>query len=203
MKKLGAMLVTCFLGLTLTACGNAPAAPAGSAAASDDNSGSAIILPDGSAANSAQGSGFVSGQADPNTRIYRDCAVTVLGYSIRLDSSGDPAIRIEYLFTNNSKSSASFSTTVIPNAYQGTSRDILRYTSPAEPDYEYSSMLTLLKPGQSILCAGYFKLLTTDLPVDLELKDLRDSSADALCRTLDIADMPIEDYIKSKSKDEF
>lgn len=203
MKKLGAILVTCCLGIMITACGNAPAAPAGSAATQDDGSGSPVVLPEAEvpAAGSAQGSGSASDQTDPNTRVYRDCSITVLGYSIRLDCDGDPAIRIQYQFTNNSQAPASFSTTVIPNAYQGSPRQMLHYTAPAEPDSEYSSLLTLLSPGESIVCAGYFKLLTNDQPVDLELKDLRDSSADALCRTLDIEDMPTEDYIEPERND--
>lgn len=202
MKKLGAMLATCLLSLTLTACGTTPATPAGSADTSDTGSAPAEpVIPSGSAVPSpGSASGSSSAQEDPNTRVYRDCSVTILGYSIREDRDGEPALRVECQFRNDSKSSASFSTTVIPNAYQGDPQEALAYATPAETDPEYSALLTLLDPGESIVCAGYFKLSSTDLPIELEIKDLRDSSADALCRTLDIAGMPMEDYPETNVK---
>ncbi len=195
MNKLGAMLVICLLGLTLTACNTASVMPAGSADTMDTDSAPAEpIMPAGSS-----GSSSVQDH-DPNTRVYRDCSVTVLGYSIREDCDGDPALRVEYRFRNNSESPASFSTTVIPNAYQGDSEQALSYSTPSQNDPQYSALLTLLDPGESIVCAGYFKLSSTDLPVELEVKDLRDSSADALCRTLTIAGMPIETYLEASAK---
>ncbi|WP_394273697.1 DUF5067 domain-containing protein [Butyricicoccus sp.] len=202
MNKLGVMLTTCLLGLTLTACGTTPAMPAGSADTTDTGSASVepAIPSDSSVPSAGSASGSSSAQEDPNTRVYRDCSVTVLGYSIREDRDGDPALRVECQFRNDSKTSASFSTTVIPNAYQGDPKEALAYATPAEADPEYSALLTLLAPGESIICAGYFKLSSVDLPVELEIKDLRDSSADALCVTLDITGMPMEDYPESDLK---
>lgn len=205
MKKLCALLAICFLTVSLAGCGNTSSVPEGSAVP-DSGSGSAVIPkptePEpstGSAVDTAVGSGSSNAQDDPNVRVYRDCTITILGYSLRTDSEGDTAIRVEYEFHNNSQKSASFSTTVIPNAYQGTDprtdadAESLSYASPAEPDAEYSALLTLVDPGESITCAGYFKLTDTSQPVLLEIKDLRDSSADALYRVMDIANMTVSD----------
>ncbi|MCD8355956.1 MAG: DUF5067 domain-containing protein [Clostridia bacterium] len=195
MKKLGAFLVTCFLGLTLTACSSTTAAPQGSAVQPDTGSGSAVIKPEIPEPGSSQGSGSAAENADPNVRTYRDCTITVIGYSLTQDINGDPALRIEYLFENKSKSAASFSTTVIPNAYQdetGTYDEPLAYTTPEKSDAAYSAMLTLIKPGETITCAGYYKLESTELPVYLKVHDLRDSTADALIRTFDIAGLSPE-----------
>lgn len=202
MNKLSAMLTTCFLGFTLTACTASSAAPAGSADPAGSGSAADTPTPSGSSVPYL-GSGSVSVTNDPNTRVYRDCVVTVLGYSLCKDCDGDPALRVEYQFQNNSQSSESFSTTVIPSAYQGEDpEETLAYTTPAETDPEYSALLVLLKPGESITCAGYFKLISTELPVELEVKDLRDSSVDALCRTLDITGMTIENTVSETSDTE-
>ena len=211
MKKLCALLAMCSLSVLLAACGNPSAAPAGSAAPAS-GSGSAVIPsptvpePDiGSADDTESGSaGSSNAQTDPNVRVYRDCTITVLGYSIHTDSEGEPAIRVAYEFQNNSQKPASFSTTVIPNAYQGADpqtdadAESLSYASPAEPDAEYSALLTLVQPGESICCAGYFKLTDTTQPVVLEIRDLRDSSAAALYRTLDIADMALSPAVSTE-----
>lgn len=199
MNKPGALLAACFLGLTLTACTYTDSSLEGSAELPNDT-GSAPVAEESTPDITENGSADM--QNDPNTRIYRDCAITVLGYSVHLDCDGDPAVRVEYQFTNNSQSAAAFGTTVIPNAYQGTSDDALSYTTPAEPDLAYSATYTLVDPGESIVCAGYFKLLDTTLPVELQVKDLRDSSADALQCTLDIIDMPIGENESIDSSDE-
>lgn len=203
MKKLCALLAICFLSILLTGCGNTSTVPAGSAEPGSGNGSAVIPKPaeptpsTGSAIDAAIGSGSSNAQDDPNVRVYRDCTITVLGYSLHTDSEGEPTVRVEYEFHNNSQKPASFSTTVIPNAYQGTDpqtdadAESLSYASPAEPDAEYSALLTLVNPGKSITCAGYFKLTDTTQPVIVEIKDLRDSSADALYRTLDIANMAV------------
>ena len=196
MKKLGALLVTCFLGLSLSACGNPTPASQGSAEKPPIDTGSAVIAkPEVPDIGSAQGSGSAAEEADPNVRTFRDCTITVTGYSLSKDENGDPALRVEYLFENKSKSAASFSTTVIPSAYQDeteTYDDALEYATPAEADTAYTAMLTLIQPGETIVCAGYYKLESTEIPVHLKVLDLRDSSADALVRTLDIASLAAE-----------
>lgn len=203
MKKLCALLAICFLSISLAGCGNTSAVPAGSAMPNSSSGSAMMPIPakpeplGSSAADTPAGSGSFNAQNDPNVRIYRDCTITILGYSLRTDSEGETAVRVEYEFQNNSQKPASFSTTVIPNAYQGTDpqtdkdADSLSYASPADLDAEYSALLTLVNPGESITCAGYFKLIDTTHPVIVEIKDLRDSSADALYRTLDIANMEI------------
>lgn len=196
MKKLGSLFVTCFLALSLSACGNPTPVPQGSAENPNIDSGSAAIAkPEVPDIGSAQGSGSAAGEADPNVRTFRDCTITVTGYSLSKDENGDPALRVEYLFENKSKSAASFSTTVIPSAYQDeteTYDEALGYATPAESDPEYTAMLTLIQPGETIVCAGYYKLESTEIPVHLKVLDLRDSSADALVRTLDIASLAAE-----------
>ena len=119
--------------------GTTPATPAGSADTSDTGSAPAEpVIPSGSAVPSpGSASGSSSAQEDPNTRVYRDCSVTILGYSIREDSDGEPALRVECQFRNDSKSSASFSTTVIPNAYQGDPQEALDY---AETNYYFYAL---------------------------------------------------------------
>lgn len=192
MKKLGAIAVTCFLGLTLTACGNTPSTPQGSAPQADIDSGSAMIEPEIPVIGSSEGSGSSSTQEDPNVRTFRDCTITVTGYRLSEDENGEPALRVEYLFENKSQNAASFSTTVIPNAYQDeteTYEEPLAYATPAESDSEYSALLKRIQPGETITCAGYYKLESTELPVYLKVLDLRDSTADALIRTIDIADL--------------
>lgn len=195
MKKSGAILAACLLSVALTACGTAPAAPAGSAEPA--GSGSAPVEPAAPAgsAEPSSGSGSSAWADDPNTRVYRDCSITVLDYSLHKDRDGDLALRVTYRFQNNSQSRASFSTTVIPSAYQGDSEEPLAYATPAEADPEYSAMLTQLDPQESILCAGYFKLCSADSPVELEVKDLLDSSAEALRCTLDIAGLTVEEAV--------
>ncbi len=210
MKKLCVLFAICFLSVLLTGCGNTPVVSTGSAEP-DIGSGSAVIpKPEesepavGSAVDVVSGSGSSGAQEDPNVRVYRDCTITILGYSLHTDNEGDTAVRVEYEFQNNSQKPASFSTTVIHNAYQGTDpkadpdAESLSYASPARPDTEYSSLLTLVNPGESITCAGYFKLTDLTQPVIVEIKDLRDSSADALYRTLDIADMEISTLEETK-----
>lgn len=202
MKKSGVLLATCFLGLTITACSSTSSIPAGSAGPMGSGSGSSVTrpaAPAGSAelpspGSAVQPTGSGSGSsADPNSREYRDCTVTVLDYTLCTDHDGETAVRVSFRFKNNSPVPASFGTTVIPNAFQGTSRDMLRFSAPARDDAEYSAQLRLLDPGESIICAAYFKLLTEQLPVELEVRDLRDSSAEALSRRLEIAGMPVED----------
>ena len=188
MKKPGAWIAACCLCLIFTACTDTndttqdPSAPA-------DEAGSAPVSQE--TLPSEQPSADVP--TDPNTRVYRDCTITILEHDLHLDIDGDPAIRIAYQFTNNSEAPASFGTIVIPHAYQGTPRSELRYTSPSEPDDAYASTLTVLDPGESIICAGYFKLISEDLPVELDIKDLRDSSADALHAAFDITSLPIQE----------
>lgn len=202
MKKLGAMLAVCVLGLALAACGNPQTAQADSTdpVPPADSSGSAADVPPDASAGSGQAAGSGAGSSDPNTRAFGDCSVTVLDYSIREDADGNSAVRIQYQFTNHSKTAASFSTTVIPNAYQGTSDTRLHYTTPAERDPAYTALLTLVEPGESIVCAGYFELSDTETPVNLKVTDLRDSSAKALCRTLEIAGMEQEPYIDTSEQ---
>lgn len=184
MRKLGAILFACFAGLLLAGCTNTPDLSL------EGGSGSAVLIPRGS----EQGLEQEPVQNDPNVWVYRDCTVTILGYSLQMDHEGCPAVRVEYQFKNNSQSPASFSTTVIPNARQDT--ETLLYTAPAQDDPQYSAMLTLMEPGESIICAGYFKLADSSQPVVLEIKDLRDSSAQTLCRTLEIGNMAAEDIKK-------
>lgn len=188
MKKPGAIIVTCFLGLTLAACSNS--APSPTSPGSATGSGSAVIEPETPSIGSAEDAGSSTAQNDPNTRIFRDCTITITGYSLSTDENGDPALRVEYLFENNSQSSASFSTTVIPNAYQdetGTYEEALSYTTPAEADLAYSALLKRIQPGETTTCAGYYKLESAETPVYLKIVDLRDSSAEALTCTIDIA----------------
>lgn len=199
MKKLGAILAVCVFSLSLSACGETPSASTGSAPVSTtENSGVTTTTPTTTANNSTPSSGSSSDSSDPNTRTFGDCSITLLDYSIQEDSNGDPAVRIEYLFTNYSKTAGSFSTTVIPNAYQGEAT--LHYTTPSQVDSEYSALLTLVDPGDSIICAGYFALEDTETPIQLEVTDLRDSSAKSLMRTLDIVDMQMESYIESTTQ---
>ena len=203
MNKSGALLAACFLGLTLTSCTYSKNSTEGSAQTSA-NTGSSIVtdapdagsstVPESSTPEVTPNTGSATVQSDPNTHVYRDCVITILDYSLHLDIDSEPAIRIQYQFTNNSKKATSFSTMAIPHAYQDTdTQQELRYTSPADTDEEYSAMLTLVEPGESIVCAGYFKLFSTDLPVNLKITDLRDSSVEMLCRTLDIVGMTIEE----------
>lgn len=117
MKKLSAFLLLCLITVALTACGKpADAAPD---SISTDTTGSAAQTP-----TDTDGSGSGDEDADPNTRSFRDCTVSVVGYSLRKDENNDTALCVEYEFENNSKSSASFSTTVIPNAYQPAAKRI-------------------------------------------------------------------------------
>lgn len=196
MKKLGALLATCFLGLSLSGCGNPTAAPQGSAEIPPIDNGSAIVAnPEKPNTGSAQGSGSASGETDPNVRTFRDCTITVTGYSLSKDKNGDPALRVEYLFENKSKSAASFSTTVIPSAYQDeteTYDEALSYATPAEKDTAYADMLTLIQPGETIVCAGYYQLESTEIPVHLKVLDLRDSSAKALIHDFDITSLAVQ-----------
>ena len=160
MKKLSAFFLLCLITVALTACGKpADAAPD---SISTDTTGSAAQTPTATA-----GRGTGEDDADPNTRSFRDCTVSVVGYSLRKDENNDTALCVEYEFENNSKSSASFSTTVLPYAYQ-----------PEE--------------NKSITCAAYNKLNTETLPVTLQKRDLRDSTAKALTRTLDLTGLTIE-----------
>lgn len=195
MKKLGVLLVTCFLGLSLNSCGNSTPAPQGSAEKLPIDTGSAVVAKPETPIGSAQGSGSAEKNTDPNVRTFRDCTITVTGYRLSKDKNGEPALRVEYLFENKSKSAASFSTTVIPSAYQDeteTYDEALSDVTPAESDPAYTNMLTLIQPGETITCAGYYKLISTEIPVHLKVLDLRDSSADALIRTLDIASLTTE-----------
>lgn len=206
MKKLGTVLAACCLSLAMTACGTNTPDATGSGAPADttapvtndsitNDTGS--VVPD---SGSAVGSGSAVNTSDPNTRSFGDCTVSILDYSIRPDSEGEPALRVTYEFTNNSKKSASFSTTVVLNAYQKNSPEAeesnkhfsLQYAKPSVLDNEYTRMLTLLEPGESITCAGYFKLLDSTTPVDIKISDLRNSSAAALERTLEIAGMQMD-----------
>lgn len=196
MKKLGVLLVTCFLGLSLSSCGHSTSAPQGSAKKLPVDIGSAVIAkPEVLDTGSADGSGSATENEDPNVRTFRDCTITVTGYHLSEDENGDPALRVEYLFENKSKSAASFSTTVIPSAYQdetGTYDQALSDATPAESDPAYANMLTLIQPDESIVCAGYYKLVSTEIPVYLKILDLRDSSSDALVRVVDIASLTSE-----------
>lgn len=207
MKKLGTVLAACCLGLAMTACGtNTIPDPAGSAALDDTTTpieNDSAIKETGSATpdiGSAVGSGSADNTSDPNTRAFGDCTVSILDYTIRPDDEGEPALRVTYEFTNNSKKSASFSTTVVLNAYQKNSpaaeddrkHFALTYAKPSVLDNEYTRMLTLIEPGESITCAGYFKLLDSTTPVDIKVSDLRNSSAAALERTLEIDGMSME-----------
>ena len=102
MKKLSAFFLLCLITVALTACGKpADAAPD---SISTDTTGSAAQTPtdmDGSSSGSGEE------DADPNTRSFRDCTVSVVGYSLRKDENNDTALCVEYEFENNSKSSAS------------------------------------------------------------------------------------------------
>ena len=103
MKKLSAFFLLCLITVALTACGKpADAAPD---SISTDTTGSAAQTP-----TDTDGSGSGEEDADPNTRSFRDCTVSVVGYSLRKDENNDTALCVEYEFENNSKSSASFST---------------------------------------------------------------------------------------------
>ena len=206
MKKLGTVLAACCLGLAMTACGTSTIPDTAGSAAPDDTTtpieNDSAIDQTGSAPNigSAVGSGSAANTSDPNTRAFGDCTVSILDYSIRPDSEGEPALRVVYEFTNNSQKSASFSTTVVLNAYQKNSpaaeddrkHFALPYAKPSVLDNEYTRMLTLIEPGESITCAAYFKLLDSTTPVDIKISDLRNSSADALERTLTIEGMEMD-----------
>ena len=193
MKKLSAFFLLCLITLTLTACGKpADAAPD---SISTDKTGSAEAPQIGSVGSAA---GSSEENADPNTRSFRDCTVSVVGYSLRKDENNDTALCVEYEFKNNSRSAASFSTTVIPNAYQAeeneslSDADVLEYATPKQADDLYSAMLTRIQPGESITCAAYYKLNSETLPVTLQVRDLRDSTAKALTRELDITGLTVE-----------
>ena len=69
---------------------------------------------------------------------------------------------------------------------------VLEYATPKRADDLYSAMLTRIEPGKSITCAAYYKLNSETLPVTLQIRDLRDSTAKALTRTLDLTGLTIE-----------
>lgn len=200
MKQLGAMVTSCVLALTMTACSSAPAQTNSETVYT--GSGSAPVAPHTANTDTAAQNNYASGSStqtdDPNTRNYGDCTITLQSYSIRLDNEGQPALRVSFLFTNHSSKPASFSTTVIPNAFQNDTEETLDYAIPAESDIEYSHMLTLVDQEESILCAGYFRLDDTEAPVTIKINDLRDSKAKPLCRMLDIAGMETEEYSDAK-----
>lgn len=196
MKRLGIMVTSCFFALTMTACSSAPAQTNSETVYAGSGSASVTSYTEDTdtTAQNDVASGSAARTADPNTRNYGDCTITILSYSIRLDNEGQPALRVSFLFTNHSSKPASFSTTVIPNAFQDNIEESLDYAIPAEPDIEYSQMLALVDQEESILCAGYFRLSNEETPVTIKINDLRDSKAEPLCRTLDITDMEAEEY---------
>ena len=109
MKKLGTVLAACCLGLAMTACGTNTPDATGSGAPADTTApitndsitkDTGSVVPD---SGSAVGSGSAVNTSDPNTRSFGDCTVSILDYSIRPDSEGEPALRVTYEFTNNSK----------------------------------------------------------------------------------------------------
>lgn len=213
MNKLGTVLAACCVGVFVTACGASTLPTVEGSAETPIDTGSAPIEnttviespaeDPGSAPVDTSGSGSASVVDDPNTQVFGDYVVTILDYSIRPDCDGEPALRVVFEFTNNAKRSASFSTSVALHAFQDASpmmipeekEDSSRGLDLAKPsvlDNEYTRMLSLIDPGETITCAGYFKLLDTETPVTIKVTNLRNSTAESLTRVLEISDLEME-----------
>lgn len=116
--------------------------------------------------------------ADSISVTYGDFTVQVMDCKETQDINGCNALRVSYLFTNNSTQKATFSTSVIATAYQGDIR--LTITSPSGSDDQYSAQLSFVEPGRSTTCAAYYMLNDDETDVRIEVSNLLDSSDDKL-----------------------
>ncbi len=114
------------------------------------------------------------------TLTFGDYKVTVEGCKETLDINNCHALRVEYEFTNNSDAQATFGTSILTTATQGTYR--LANTSPSESDSAYSAQLKFVPPGDSITCASYFLLDDTSTDVIINIANML-SSTDSISLT--------------------
>lgn len=109
---------------------------------------------------------------------YDDFTIKVIACEETKDINSCPALRITYVFINNSGSQATFSTSVVTAAYQNDYR--LANTSPLSSDPEYSAQLEFVQPGSSVTCATYYLLDNTADDVNIQVSNLLNSSDQVL-----------------------
>lgn len=109
---------------------------------------------------------------------YDDFTIKVIACEETKDINSCPALRITYVFINNSDSQATFSTSVVTAAYQNDYR--LANTSPLSSDPEYSAQLEFVQPGSSVTCATYYLLDNTADDVNIQVSNLLNSSDQVL-----------------------
>lgn len=138
----------------------------GTQAEPEANTGTLSPSEDSESSGSLSSNGF--------TLTFGDYTVTVLSCEEVLDVNDCHSLRVEYAFTNNSDSQATFSTSILTTASQGEYR--LANTSPADADTEYSAQLKFVQPGESVNCATYYLLNDSSTDVIINIANMLSST---------------------------
>lgn len=175
--RIWALLFALVLALSLTACGEAP---------SDGEKSNDQTAQTETGGNEAQ-----SGEADAEEPAAEgagdlgDFHVEVKGAALSTDYNGNPAIVINYAWTNNSEETTSAMVSLLEKAFQ----DGVELETAIIDDSNYNAEATSkdIRPGTTLDVQCAFVLSSETSPVEFELSEVFSFSSDKVTMDFDPA----------------